>query len=131
MNRSNWITSPGRFPSVVRKVPEVTAYFWIVKLLSTAMGESATDYLVYQINPYVAVALATVGLAVALVLQFRARRYIAWVYWLAVVMVAVFGTMAADVMHVVLGIPYAVSTALFASALLIVFATWYAAEKTL
>ncbi|HEX6554513.1 MAG TPA: hypothetical protein VF026_17230, partial [Ktedonobacteraceae bacterium] len=108
----------------ISKVPEITVYFWIIKLLSTAMGESTTDFLVYQINPYVAVALGCIGLAVALILQFWVRRYVAWVYWLAVVMVAVFGTMAADVAHVVLGIPYLVSTAIFACALAIIFVTW-------
>jgi len=117
--------------SAVRKVPEVTVWFWIVKLLTTAMGESTTDYFVYQINPYVAVALACIGLAVALILQLRARCYIAWVYWLTVVMVAVFGTMVADVMHVVLGIPYLVSTVFFAGTLAGVFAIWYASERTL
>jgi uncharacterized membrane-anchored protein len=115
----------------IRKVPEITVYFWIVKLLSTAMGESTSDFLVFQINPYVAVVLGCIGLAVALVLQLMARRYVAWIYWLAVVMVAVFGTMAADVMHVVLHIPYVVSTVFFASALAIVFMTWYLSEKTL
>jgi uncharacterized membrane-anchored protein len=115
----------------IRKVPEITASFWIVKLLTTGMGESTTDYLVYQINPYVAVALGCVGLAVALILQLLLRRYVTWIYWLAVVMVAVFGTMAADVAHVVLGIPYLVSTAFLASALAIIFAIWYLSEKTL
>jgi len=115
----------------MRKVPEITLYFWIIKLLTTAMGESTSDYLVYQINPYVEVALGCLGLAVALILQLLVRRYVAWVYWLAVVMVAVFGTMAADVTHVVLGIPYLVSTAFFASALAIIFVTWYVSEKTL
>ena len=113
------------------KVPEITLYFWIVKLLTTAMGESTTDYLVFHINPYVAVIFGCIGLAVALLLQFLVRDYIAWVYWLAVVMVAVFGTMAADVMHVVLGIPYLVSTVAFASALGVIFAIWYASERTL
>src|SRR3989440_4043539 len=115
----------------MKKVPEITVYFWIIKLLSTAMGESTSDYLVYQINPYVAVALGCLGLAVALTLQLLVRRYIAWVYWLAVVMVAVFGTMAADVAHVGLGIPYLVSTTCFASALAIIFVIWYASEETL
>src|SRR5205085_10724011 len=90
----------------MRKVPEVTIYFWIIKLLSTAMGESTSDYLVYHINPYVAVVIGCVGLIASLILQLLVRRYIAWIYWLAVVMVAIFGTMAADVLHVVLGIPY-------------------------
>ena len=95
------------------------------------MGESTTDFLVYQINPYVAVALGCLGLVAALILQLLVRRYVAGIYWLAVVMVAVFGTMAADVAHVVLGIPYAVSTAFFAGALAIVFVVWYLRERDL
>jgi uncharacterized membrane-anchored protein len=115
----------------ILKVPEITAYFWIVKLLSTAMGESTSDYLVFQINPYLAVVLASLGLAAALALQLLVRRYIAWVYWLAVVMVAVFGTMAADVLHVVLHVPYAASSAAFATALVVIFIVWYWSERTL
>ena len=113
------------------KVPEVTAYFWIIKLLTTALGESTSDYLVNRIDPVVAVALGGVGLLAALALQFSQRRYVPWAYWFAVVMVAIFGTMAADVVHVKLGVPYLVSTAFFALALSAVFATWYAREKTL
>jgi uncharacterized membrane-anchored protein len=113
------------------KVPVVTAAFWVVKLLTTAMGESSSDFLVFQINPYVAVVLGCLGLAVALALQLSVRRYIAPVYWFAVVMVAVFGTMAADVAHVVLGIPYVVSTTAFALALIVVFVVWDRTEHTL
>lgn len=113
------------------KVPEITAYFWVAKLLSTAMGESTSDYLVFQINPYVAVALGCVGLVVSLALQLTVRRYVAWIYWFAVVMVAVFGTMAADVLHVQFGVPYVASTVFFAAALAVVFVTWYASERTL
>lgn len=116
---------------ILRKVPEITIYFWIIKLLTTAMGESTSDYLVYQINPYLAVALGCLGLAVALILQLLVRRYIAWVYWLAIVMVAVFGTMAADVTYVVLHISHLVATIAFASALALIFVIWYASEKTL
>jgi len=113
------------------KVPEITAYFWVAKLLSTALGESTSDYLVFQINPYVAVLLGCVGLVVALALQLSAQRYIAWVYWFAVVMVAVFGTMAADVLHVQFAVPYYASTVFFAAALAVVFAAWYRSERTL
>ncbi len=120
-----------RILQAMRKVPEITAIFWIIKLLTTAMGESTTDYLVFQINPYVAVVFGCLGLVVALTLQLRVRRYIPWVYWLAVVMVAIFGTMAADVAHIVLGIPYLVSTVCFAAALAIIFVIWYVNEKTL
>jgi uncharacterized membrane-anchored protein len=114
-----------------RKVPEITVYFWIIKILTTAMGEATSDFLVKRLVPELAVALGAAGLLIALALQFSVSRYIAWVYWLAVVMVAVFGTMAADVLHVGLGIPYLVSTTFFAVALAIVFAIWYATEKTL
>jgi len=115
----------------MRKVPEVTIYFWIIKLLTTAMGESTSDYLVYHINPYIAVALGGIGLIASLVLQLLVRRYVPWIYWLAVVMVAIFGTMAADVLHIVVGIPYLVSTVFFAVALAVIFVVWYATEKTL
>jgi uncharacterized membrane-anchored protein len=114
-----------------RKVPEVTIFFWIIKLLTTGMGETTSDYLVYHINPYLAVLLGAAGLVVALVLQFVAPRYIAWIYWFAVVMVAIFGTMAADVMHIVLKVPYQDSALLFAVALALIFAGWYASERTL
>ncbi len=115
----------------IRKVPEVTIYFWIVKLLTTAMGESASDYLVTHINPYIAVALGGIGLLASLILQFFVRRYIPWVYWLTVIMVAIFGTMAADVIHIVLGIPYLISTAFFSATLVVVFIVWYTSEGTL
>lgn len=114
-----------------RKVPELTLYFWVVKLLSTAMGESTSDYLVFHINPYVAVGVGCIGLLVALVIQLRAPRYVAGIYWLAIVMVAVFGTMVADVLHVVLGIAYSVSTVALVIALAVIFLAWYLSEKTL
>ncbi|MGA7987150.1 MAG: hypothetical protein WCB51_01990 [Candidatus Dormiibacterota bacterium] len=114
-----------------RKVPEVTAAFWIAKVLTTGMGEATSDFLVHQLAPIIAVALGAVGLAVALVLQFAARRYNPWIYWLAVAMVAIFGTMAADFLHVELGVPYVVSTAFFSVALVVVFGVWYSVERTL
>jgi len=72
------------------KVPEVTVYFWVTKVLTTAMGESTSDGLVHQLGPDIAVPLAGLGLAASLVLQFRTKRYVPWVYWLAAVMVAIF-----------------------------------------
>ncbi len=126
------VTHPTRHVTrALRKVPEVTVYFWIIKLLTTGMGETTSDYLVHHLNPLIAVALGGLGLAVALILQFSVRRYVPWIYWLAVVMVAIFGTMAADVLHIGFGIPYLVSTAFFAVALAIIFVAWYAREKTL
>ena len=76
-------------------------------------------------------AAASIGLLIALALQLRAARYVAWIYWLAIVMVAVFGTMVADVLHVVIGIPYIVSTASLGLALAVIFAAWYRVEGTL
>ncbi|WP_371859701.1 COG4705 family protein [Tengunoibacter tsumagoiensis] len=116
---------------VLRKVPEITVYFWIIKLLTTAMGEVTSDYLAHQLDPLIAVALAGTAFVVALLLQFIVRRYVAWIYWLAIAMVAVFGTMAADVLHVGLKVPYIVSTALFSVALIAIFLIWYLSEKTL
>lgn len=106
------------------KVPEVTAYFWITKVLTTGMGEATSDYLVHRFNPEIAVVAGFTAFAAAMALQFSFRRYNTWAYWLAVVMVAVFGTMAADVLHVGLGIPYAVSTAFYAVVLAVIFVLW-------
>jgi uncharacterized membrane-anchored protein len=113
------------------RVPEITVYFWVIKALSTAMGESTSDYLVHAMAPVVAVALGFIGFLAALALQFSMRRYIAWTYWLAVVMVGVFGTMAADVLHVGFGVPYPVSSIFYGVVLLAVFAGWQRTERTL
>jgi uncharacterized membrane-anchored protein len=113
------------------RVPEITVYFWVIKALSTAMGESTSDYLVHRLNPEIAVLLGFAGFLAALTLQFSMRRYVAWTYWLAVVGVGVFGTMAADVLHVGLGVPYVVSSIFYALALIAVFVTWQRTEGTL
>jgi len=113
------------------KVPEVTAYFWIVKALTTAMGESTSDFLVHALVPEIAVVLGGIAFCLALYLQFVKDRYVPWAYWLAVAMVGVFGTMAADVLHVGLGVPYIASTIFYAVVLALVFRTWYRVEGTL
>jgi uncharacterized membrane-anchored protein len=113
------------------KVPEVTAYFWIVKALTTAMGESTSDFLVHTLVPEIAVVIGGIAFCVALYLQLVKDRYVPWAYWLAVAMVGVFGTMAADVLHVGLGVPYIASTIVYAVALALVFRTWYRVEGTL
>ena len=124
-----------RLPSVTARgalrVPEITVYFWAIKAMSTAVGESTSDYSVHAIAPVAAVGLGFVGFVAALSLQLAMRRYVAWAYWLAVVMVGVFGTMAADVLHVGFGVPYVVSSALYAVALAAVFWTWQRMERTL
>ena len=123
-------TAPATRP-VWSKVPEVTAAFWVIKALTTAMGESASDYLVHALPPVLAVALGAVALLIALLLQFTRPRYVPWAYWLAVALVGVFGTMAADVLHVGLGVPYLVSTVFFTAALAAIFWLWFRTEHTL
>jgi uncharacterized membrane-anchored protein len=113
------------------KVPEITAYFWVVKALTTAMGESTSDFLVHSIVPEIAVVLGGTAFAIAIYLQFKKDRYVPWAYWLAVAMVGVFGTMAADVLHVGLGVPYIASTIFYAIVLYFVFRIWYRMEGTL
>jgi len=116
---------------VIRKVPAVTLYFWTAKILTTGMGEATSDYLVRSISPYVAVGIGALGLGVSLALQLSLRRYVAWAYWLAVAMVAVFGTMAADAVHIELGVPYALSASMCAVGLTAIFGAWYLSERTL
>jgi len=113
------------------KVPEVTLYFWIIKVLSTGMGETTSDFLVRRFPPVFAVMLGAVCLCAALLWQFSVRRYRAWPYWVAVVMVSVFGTMAADILHIGLHIPYLVSTIFYSIVLTVVFISWYSSEGTL
>jgi uncharacterized membrane-anchored protein len=117
--------------TMLRKVPEVTAMFWVAKLLTTALGESTSDWLVNKINPFAAVALGGVAFVIALAIQFRATKYKPWIYWLAAAMVAVFGTMAADGVHIQLGVPYLVSSIVFAVVLAAVFLAWQKTEGTL
>jgi uncharacterized membrane-anchored protein len=124
-------TTRARPAGAAAKVPLVGVVFWITKVLTTGMGETTSDFLAHRLGPVPAVGLSGVCLVAALVAQFTVRRYVAWVYWLAVVMVSVFGTVAADVMHVGLGVPYAVSTVMFAAALAAVFALWHRVEGTL
>jgi len=136
--RSRWDEGQSRRGGLVpaagyaaSKVPLITAYFWIIKLLSTAMGEATSDYMVRTIDPVIAVLFGFTGFVIAMVLQFRAKAYNAWIYWLAVVMVAVFGTQAADVLHIKFGVPYVASTAFYAVVLAVIFILWYRTEGTL
>lgn len=117
--------------STAVRVAEISATFWVIKGLSTALGESLSDYLVFAIDPVVAVLLGFAGFVTALLIQVTRRRYRPVAYWLAVVMVGVFGTMAADVVHVVLHVPYLVSSAGYAAILGAVFVLWWRTEGTL
>lgn len=113
------------------KVPQITLWFWVAKLLTTGMGETTWDALSQGLGQVPALVLGGVGLVVALVTQFTARRYNAWIYWTAVVMVSVFGTAVADSVHNDFGVPYMVSTAVLLGVVAAVFALWYVVERTL
>ncbi|MEW2087041.1 hypothetical protein [Streptomyces sp. NPDC005283] len=115
------------------KVPEVTAYFWIIKVLCTTVGETAADLL----NEKAGLGLTGVSvlmsalLAVVLVVQFRTSAYRAGVYWLAVALISVIGTLISDNLTDNMGVPLETSTTVFAIILAIVFVVWYRRERTL
>ncbi len=119
--------------AMLSKVPEVTLYFWIIKILCTTVGETASDYLNTTLGwgltntTYVTASV----LAAVLVVQFRSRRYIPGVYWAAVVLISVVGTQITDNMVDNFGISLKTSTAVFAIALAVTFAAWFASERTL
>jgi uncharacterized membrane-anchored protein len=112
------------------KVPAVTVVFWVIKVLTTGTGESASDWLGH-INLVLAGVVGLGGFVLALRLQLRATRYRPVVYWFAVAMVAVFGTMAADGVHVVLGVPYSVSTVFWAVVTATILVMWRRSEGSL
>jgi uncharacterized membrane-anchored protein len=116
---------------LAKKVPELTIYFWVIKVLTTGMGEATSDFFVHRYNPYLVVVLGAAALAVSLIVQLYVGRYEPWAYWLAVSMVAVFGTMAAGILHIYLGVPYIFSATIYALALTVIFVLWYLSEKTL
>lgn len=112
------------------RVPEPTASFWLIKVLTTGMGEALSDFLVTRFDPAPTVLITAALFLVVLVVQLRADRYRPWLYWGTVSMVGVFGTMVADVTHVALGVPYFVSTPVFLAALVAVFVLWRRTEST-
>ena len=118
---------------MLNKVPEVTVYFWIIKILCTTVGESFADY----INETLGFGLTNTTLAfsavlvVVMVVQFRLNRYVPSVYWLAVVLISVVGTLLTDNLTDARGVPLWESTAVFSVLLAIVFGVWYARERTL
>lgn len=115
---------PGPDLGAASRVAAPTVAFWVAKALSTAMGESVSDWSIRAMPPVLAVVAGFALFAVALVLQLRRERYVPWLYWSTVAMVGVFGTMAADVAHVVVGLPYLASFLLCAVLLAGLFLAW-------
>jgi uncharacterized membrane-anchored protein len=118
---------------LLNKVPEVTAIFWIIKILSTTVGETGADYLAVHVGLGSSTTTAIMAslLIVALGLQLRERSYVPWIYWLTVVLVSVVGTQITDFLTDKLEISLYISTAVFAAALAATFAIWYTIERTL
>jgi uncharacterized membrane-anchored protein len=128
-----WPTGAPDRPSLLNKVPEVTAYFWIIKVLATTVGETGADFLStnlgFGLNGTSLV--MSVLLAGALATQIAQRRYVPWIYWVTTVLVSVVGTLITDNMVDNLGVSLPVATAGFALALAATFAAWHASERTL
>src|SRR4029078_5051280 len=122
-----------RARQMLNKVPEVTVYFWIIKILCTTVGESFADY----VNETLGFGLTnttllfSAALVVALVAQFRLNRHVPGIYWLAVVLISVVGRLLTDNLTDARGVPLWISTTAFAALLAVVFGIWYARERTL
>ncbi|MEC5185649.1 putative membrane-anchored protein [Cryobacterium sp. MP_3.1] len=118
---------------MLNKVPEVTLVFWIIKVLATTVGETAADLL--NVDLGLGLTLTSIIMALllvaALVAQFKLRRYIPAVYWLAVVLISVVGTLITDNLTDSLGVPLWLTTAVFAVILAVTFMAWFLSEKTL
>jgi uncharacterized membrane-anchored protein len=130
MGRSSERANQGGRQPLAVKVPEIALIFWVLKLLTTGMGEAMSDFLGDHSVP-IAAAIGTVGFVLAIWLQMRRRTYEAVYYWFAVMMIAVFGTMTADGIHDGIGLAYSVTTPLFAAFTGAVFLLWYRTEGTL
>ena len=118
---------------MLNKVPEITLYFWVIKVLCTTVGETASDYLSDNVGLGLTKTTFMTGalLVAALVFQFRARRYVPWIYWLGIVLISVVGTQITDNLSDNMGVSLVITTVAFAIALSVTFAVWYASERTL
>jgi uncharacterized membrane-anchored protein len=119
--------------AMLNKVPEITLYFWVIKVLCTTVGETGSDFLAGNVGLGLTKTTFITGalLLVTLFFQFRLRRYVAWVYWLGIVLISVVGTQITDNLTDNAGVSLVTTTIVFSVALAIVFAIWYASERTL
>lgn len=118
---------------MLNKVPEVTLYFWIIKILCTTVGETAADYLNVTLNFGLTGTSLVMGvlLVVVLFFQFKTRKYTPSIYWLAVVLISIVGTLITDNLTDNLGVSLKTTTFVFSIVLAVTFAIWYAVEKSL
>lgn len=119
--------------TMLNKVPEITLFFWVIKILCTTVGETGADFLNTNLNLGLDGVTAIIGaiLGVTLIFQFKSKKYIPGIYWLAVVLISIVGTLITDNLTDKLGIPLMYTTIIFTAVLSIVFASWYRKEKTL
>jgi uncharacterized membrane-anchored protein len=125
-----------REPSAARmlnKVPEITLYFWVIKIMATTVGETAADYLNFNLGFGLTNTSYVIGvlLTAALAWQLARRQYVPWLYWLTVLLISIVGTLITDNLTDVFGVPLWASTAVFSGLLAITFLAWYASERTL
>lgn len=118
---------------MLNKVPEITLAFWVIKIMSTTVGETGADYLAVHVGLGTAITggIMVTLLVAALLLQLRSHQYVPWTYWLTVVLVSIVGTQITDALTDGLDVSLYVSTAVFAAALAATFAVWYWCERTL
>jgi uncharacterized membrane-anchored protein len=118
---------------ILNKVPEVTIYFWIIKIMATTVGETAADFLSFNLHLGLTITsiLMSIFLLIALLIQVRAQKYVPWIYWIAVVLISVVGTLITDNLVDNFGVRLETTTIVFSAALLATFITWYISEKTL
>jgi uncharacterized membrane-anchored protein len=119
--------------TLLNKVPEITVLFWVVKILSTTVGETAADFLNENVGLGLSATTALMAglLAIVLVVQFSVRRYIPAIYWLAVVLISVVGTLFSDNLVDNFGVSLWTTTAIFGAGLVVSFVAWYRSERTL
>src|SRR5438046_3455501 len=118
---------------MLNKVPEVTLYFWAIKVLCTTVGETASDYLSDNVGLGLTKTTFMTGalLLATLVFQFRARKYVPGIYWLGIVLISVVGTQITDNLTDNAGVSLVITTIVFSIVLAVVFGAWYASERTL
>lgn len=118
---------------MLNKVPQLTIYFWIIKIMATTVGETVADLLSVKLNLGLVIASLVVGvlLLIALGVQLRSHKYMPWIYWVAVVLISVAGTLITDNLVDNFGVPLWVTTVAFAGALIVTFVAWYGVEKSL
>jgi uncharacterized membrane-anchored protein len=127
------VSPRARHRQMLNKVPEVTIYFWIIKIMATTVGETAADFLNTNLKLGLTGTTCVMGvlLIITLFVQFRARKYVPGIYWLAVVLISIVGTLITDNLTDNFGVALETTTIVFGVALVATFAAWYASEKTL